>query len=584
MAEMAVRGKPGAGRSFRVTLAVLVGCFVLVAVAGVGAFDDDEGGTHEAGADALRAEGILEGTECGEGRICPAEPMLRWVMAVWLVRAVDGADPAGVASGRFSDVSSDEWWAAHVERLAELEVTLGCGDGSGFCPADAVTRAQMATFLVRAFGLDADGGSGFTDIAGNTHEASINVLAAERVTAGCSTSPLRYCPSRSVTRGQMTTFLARALNLVPLPDQPAPPTGQRIAYTVTTEGGNHELWVSNADGTNQTKTTELPDGAEFDQMRWSPDGTHIAYTYRTLDPDIGYWFQLWVADADGTNPTNLSDGRVISGGWSPDSTHIAYEVETDDGHQLWVADADGTNPRELTDSVTPTRFAYAYGTSFGWGWSPDGTHIAYEVETDDGHQLWVADADGANPTKLAQSLWLSGYVWSPDGRRIAYSFEYRVPAGEDLDIFSKLWVADVDGTRPTELTDDGSSLTGDGSSNDDFVWSPDGTHIAYTIFQTGDDWIRQLWVADADGANSTKLTDSPRHGDLGVWSPDGTRIAYEVETDDGGQLWVADADGANPTELTDDGSSNDDFVWSPDGAHIDPRDLRWFLEEGDVAG
>ena len=223
MAETAVRGKPVACRSFRVTVAVLVGCLVLVAVAGVGAFDDDEGGTHEPGTDALRAEGILEGTECGAGHICPTEPMLRWVMAVWLVRAVDGADPAGATSGRFSDVSSDEWWASHVERLAELEVTLGCGDGTGFCPADVVTRGQMATFLVRAFGLDADGGAGFTDIAGNTHEASINILAAERVTAGCSTSPLRYCPNRSVTRGQMATFLARALDLIPRP-QPAEPS------------------------------------------------------------------------------------------------------------------------------------------------------------------------------------------------------------------------------------------------------------------------------------------------------------------------------------------------------------------------
>ena len=353
MAETAVRGKPVGGRGFRVVLAVLVGCFVLVAAVGVGAFDDDEGGTHEPGMDALRAGGILEGTECGPGRICPTEPMLRWVMAVWLVRAVDGADPAGAASGRFSDVSSDEWWATHVERLAELEVTLGCGDGTGFCPADAVTRAQMATFLVRAFGLDADGGSGFGDIAGNTHEASINILAAERVTAGCSTSPLRYCPNRSVTRGQMATFLARALNLIPLPDPPetttTPPTTQRIAYTVTTEDGNQELWVINADGANQTKTTELPDGATFELLLWSPDGRRFAYK---VDTDDGS--QLWVADADSTNPTKLSD-KAVSGVWSPDGTHIVYItfVQTGDdwSRQLWVTDADGTNKKLLADDT-----------------------------------------------------------------------------------------------------------------------------------------------------------------------------------------------------------------------------------------
>ena len=57
MAEMVVRGRPVGGRGFRVVLAVLVGCFVLVAAVGVGAFDDDEGGTHEPGMDALRAGG-----------------------------------------------------------------------------------------------------------------------------------------------------------------------------------------------------------------------------------------------------------------------------------------------------------------------------------------------------------------------------------------------------------------------------------------------------------------------------------------------------------------------------------------------
>ena len=78
----------------------------------------------------------------------------------------------------------------------------------------------MATFLVRAFNIEeGDQAFEFTDIAGNTHEENIRLLASVGVTAGCATEPLRYCPDAPVTRGQMATFLVRAMGLAQsLPD------------------------------------------------------------------------------------------------------------------------------------------------------------------------------------------------------------------------------------------------------------------------------------------------------------------------------------------------------------------------------
>ena len=74
----------------------------------------------------------------------------------------------------------------------------------------------MATFLTRAFDLGAASSFGFVDTEGNTHAASIDALAAAGVTAGCATSPARYCPADSVTRAQMATFLTRAVSTGPL--------------------------------------------------------------------------------------------------------------------------------------------------------------------------------------------------------------------------------------------------------------------------------------------------------------------------------------------------------------------------------
>ena len=108
--------------------------------------------------------------------------------------------------------------APHVERIADLNITVGCKkDPLRYCPDELVTRARMATFLVRAFELEPAGPAGFTDIDG-THEPNINALAAANITVGCKKDPLRYCPDNPVSRAQMATFLARALGLVEIPD------------------------------------------------------------------------------------------------------------------------------------------------------------------------------------------------------------------------------------------------------------------------------------------------------------------------------------------------------------------------------
>ncbi len=139
-------------------------------------------------------------------------------MAVWIVRALD--DRPSQAVNPFADVDDGEWWAPYVVRLGEIGVTSGCStEPMQYCPDRAVTRAQMATFLLRSFQLDPAGPPArFTDIDDNdTHAKGIDALANSGITAGCQTDPPRFCPHRQVTRAQMATFLARGLYLQPIP-------------------------------------------------------------------------------------------------------------------------------------------------------------------------------------------------------------------------------------------------------------------------------------------------------------------------------------------------------------------------------
>lgn len=163
----------------------------------------------------LAADGILDDTECGLDLICPGVALERWVMAVWLARALDGADPEPLDHNRFDDVHPGLQWAAHVERLASLGIVSGCAvDPARFCPRATVTRAQAATLLARAFDLAADEPSAFVDInRQGPHAAGIDALAAAGITMGCDTEPDRFCPDDLVTRGQAATLINRARDL-----------------------------------------------------------------------------------------------------------------------------------------------------------------------------------------------------------------------------------------------------------------------------------------------------------------------------------------------------------------------------------
>ena len=146
--------------------------------------------------------------------------------------------------------------------------------------------------------------------------------------------------------------------------------------------------------------------------------------------------------------------------------------------------------------------------------------------------------------RVSADVWTT--VSSPDGTRIAYT-----TWSEDQQS-GGFHVVDADGTNTTKITDS----PGGGE------WSPDGTRITY--IQRSEDG-NVLYVVDADGTNATKITADSLDWGRG-WSPDGARIAYVTWSEDGNVLHVVDADGTNATKITD--SLDWHWVWSPDGTRI----------------
>lgn len=101
----------------------------------------------------LRELNIITG--CTANTFCPDTPINRTDMATFLVRgklrALFGDDFTFPQTAYFNDVPSTHASFKFIQKLRELGITLGCGSGAGFCPTDTVTREQMATFLYRAF-------------------------------------------------------------------------------------------------------------------------------------------------------------------------------------------------------------------------------------------------------------------------------------------------------------------------------------------------------------------------------------------------------------------------------------------------
>lgn len=124
----------------------------------------------------------------------------------------------------FVDVGEDAVFFGDVQWLATQGITRGCNppDNDLFCPEDGLTRAEMATFLVRAFDLPAEEANVFADDDKSVHEANINALAASDITRSCNPDHGGdlYCPDRIVTRAELASFLVRALDLPPVDAQP----------------------------------------------------------------------------------------------------------------------------------------------------------------------------------------------------------------------------------------------------------------------------------------------------------------------------------------------------------------------------
>ena len=376
-----------------------------------------------------------------------------------------------------------------------------------------------------------------------------------------------------------------AERVAPTPPPGAPAAVDRIAYV----GGDGNVYTVKGDGTQRRQVTRVntgpvaslaaaglprapaqqPRSAYYAWPTWSPDGARIAASRVVTEGAPGVGVDLRVIDLDTGAETVVfqndpaSVGFVAQGAphysyWHPRGEHLAFLASGAGGLTLYTADASKAGGAAEAVSGAPLYFVWspagdaallhARGGLYAAGWSDrleprelplsaagfrapglshDGRRMAYAGPAEAaGLALHTADADGADPAPLTEVEGLTAFLWSPAERLLAHSNDL-VPG---LTLFEGFTVRDP-ATGETLLAVSEPTLA--------FVWSPDGSRLAYAALDHGQEWL--VWkVAGLDGAQPRELVrflpspemfiwlsyfDQYAHSHA-LWSPDGSRLVF----------------------------------------------------------
>jgi hypothetical protein len=176
-----------------------------------GAFRDDDSSVHEADIDKIAELGITKGCNPPlNDMYCPGREITRGEMAAFLRRNLALPDSE---TDYFTD-DTGNIFEGDINALAEAGIAFGCTE-TEYCPNEPLLRDELAELFVRAYGFEnPDASDFFVDDDGNRFEASINAMAFNSITFGCNPPDnTEYCPTRPLSRAEMASFFVRALGL-----------------------------------------------------------------------------------------------------------------------------------------------------------------------------------------------------------------------------------------------------------------------------------------------------------------------------------------------------------------------------------
>lgn len=236
-----------------------------------------------------------------------------------------------------------------------------------------------------------------------------------------------------------------------------------IAF-VQDDGQSRNIFLINPDGTGIRRLTTGSANEENAQPVWSPDRSKIAFVSNRENNE----FEIYVMDANGSNQRRVTPGEQgfdHSPAWSPDGTRLVYVADRNSGNNLKMIDLDGRNLRTLTAEA---------GEYARPAWSPDGTTIAFVAFGLFTQEIRLMDNDGSDERVFISSE-ESDFdlpAWSPDGTQLAYVSIVYSDSGTPI---SELY------TRVFETGSDQLITRIENKLITALSWSEDGTELAFSL-------------------------------------------------------------------------------------------------------
>ncbi len=426
-------------------------------------------------------------------------------------------------TGGASDAGGLNGWKITERATLINDAPPGCSRSGGGISCGLGTLASGATTtLTITVTVDATTTGTLTNVAGVTSDATDPVAANNTSTA---TTTVTQQADLSVSKGALS--------------EPAA-SGGTLTYTITVANDGP------SPAEDVTLTDTLPAGVTFVSATSSPPLSG-RITFRS-DRDGN--FEIYVMNADGSNQTRLTNDSAADYGpaWSRDGTKIAFQSFRDGNGEIYVMNADGSGQTRLTTNS---------GNDADPAWSPDGTKIAFWSNRHGNGEIYVMNADGSDQTRLTnKTTHQEGPSWSPDGARIAFMSKLAHVGQWDI------YVINADGSNETRLTfnqyDDFQPAWAWDGSKFAFVSTRDGECDASLASCNRD---REIYVMNADGTGQSRLTNNSAFDNSPAWSSDGSKIAFISDRDGNRQIYVMNADGSNQTRLSNNLASDSNPDW-----------------------
>ncbi|HZW07281.1 MAG TPA: protein kinase, partial [Phycisphaerales bacterium] len=334
--------------------------------------------------------------------------------------------------------------------------------------------------------------------------------------------------------------------------------GRHIAYAA---GASKQqgLWVMQTSTGSGVQIVPPADNVSYLGLSFSPDGDYVYYARRVGNAVA----ELYRVPTLGGTPKRLLMHLDSAAEFSPDGKQIAFlrRIPGSDPlseTRLMAANADGTGERVVAARSSPAFFGASVEV-VKIGWSPDGETIACPGgDLDFPGGLWteliaVSVKDGSE-RPLTGQRWFSvkQAAWLRDGSGLVMVAQAQ-PRGA-----SQLWHLSHPGGEVRRLSNDFSTY-------DDVSVTADSS----TVVTVQTDRLSNIWVAPgADASRARQITGSRDDGRRGVaWTPDG-KLVFSSKVGEYTNIWVADADGNNRKRLTDSTSADQYPSVSPDGRYV----------------